>query len=375
MKKILMAEALDFDNPLHVGDHQYAKLFTKNNYKVLWLNPMYSNILKYTNKKIYNERKKYNRVSNIKNNLYVYSPKTMVQYGNYPIFKSEIFNKLSIKYTIPNIKKILKENDFFDVDVLWLDFTKYYYLKDIVNYKKLIHRCSDDISGFKSVCKSMLYFERKLIEQANTVFVTSKDLIEKKSVIRKDLVYLPNGVELTNFQRDKYVLPAEFKNLNNKKCIFVGALHNWIDVELVKYCAKKLSDIEFFFIGPIDTDLSILKDIKNIHILGKRNYVEIPNYLFYSDVSIIPFKVNNLTNSITPVKLYEYMSVGLNVVSTNFKEMQYINSPAYIAQNYDEFCDNIIKAIDNKDHDRKRNVEFAKQNTWNKRFEEIQKYL
>lgn len=377
MKKILMAEALDFNYPLHVGNHQYAKIFANNNYKVLWLNPIYSNMIHYIDKDIYNERQKYhtNRITQVENNLFVYSPKSLIQYGNYPIFKSKLFNRLSIKYTIPNIKKVLKENDFLDIDILWLSFTKYYYLEEIVNYKKLIHRCSDDISGFKGVCKSMLYFEKKLIKKANTVFVTSKDLIEKKSVIRNDLIYLPNGVELINFQRKKYIIPIEFRNRTNRKCIFVGALHNWIDIDLVRYCSKKLGNIEFYFIGPVDTDLNSLNDISNIYILDKKDYSEIPNYLYYSDVSIIPFKINNLTNSITPVKLYEYMSVGLNVVSTNFKEMNYISSPAYIAKNYDEFCEYILQAIENKDKNREKNIKFAKENTWEKRFEEIKKYI
>ena len=119
----------------------------------------------------------------------------------------------------------------------------------------------------------------------------------------------------------------------------------------------------------------MLNNIKNVYIIGKRAYEDIPNYLYYSDVGIIPFKVNSLTDSVSPIKLYEYMSVGLNVVSTNFKEMEYINSPSYIAKNYDEFCECIEKAIENKDINRKENIDFAKENTWEKRFEEIQKYL
>ncbi|MDF2882793.1 MAG: putative glycosyltransferase [Clostridiaceae bacterium] len=377
MKKILMAEALDYNQPLHVGNHQYARLFCENGYEVLWLNPIYSNLLYLNNRELYNNREQYHKdkISEINSNLYIYSPKSLFQYGNYPIFKHPIFNKLSIKFTYPNIKKVLEENDFLNVDILWLSFTKYYYLKDIVKYKKMMHRCSDDISGFKSVCDSMLYFEEKIFKEADTVFVTSKDLLQKKSAIRKDLVYLPNGVELANFQREKFVLPNEYKDNNNKKCIFVGAMHNWIDTQLLKYCSDKLDNIDFYLIGPIDTDISNISNTPNIHILGKRNYDDVPNYLHYSDVSIIPFKVNNFTNSITPVKLYEYMSAGLNVVSTSFKEMEYINSPAYIAKNYDEFCSNIEQAIENKYKNREKNIQFARENAWEKRFEEIQKYI
>jgi hypothetical protein len=374
--KVLMAEALNYDHTLHVGNHQYAELFSKNGYEVLWLNPIYSNLLYFNDKEDYLKRQKYHKeqLTDISKNLYQYSPKSLFQYGNYPIFKLKNFNKLSIDFAYPNIKKILKENNFLDVDILWLSSTKYYYLKDIVNYKKLFYRCSDDISGFKNTCKSMLNLEENLIKEADTVFITSKDLLSKKCKIRHDLVYLPNGVDLSNFIKDEYKLPDEYKRSNNRKCIFVGALHNWVDIDLIHYCCSKLNNIDFYMVGPINTNLSSLNECNNVHIIGKKNYNEIPDYLYYADVAIIPFKINNLTNSITPVKLYEYMSAGLNVVSTNFKEMQYINSPAYIAENYEEFCKYIIQSIETKEQSKRRNILFAKENTWKKRFELIKSF-
>ncbi len=127
-----------------------------------------------------------------------------------------------------------------------------------------------------------------------------------------------------------------------------------VDVELIKYCSDKLKEIDFYLIGPINKDLGILNDSKNVHILGKKNYKEIPNYIYYSDVALIPFEVNELTNSVSPIKLYEYMSLGLNVVSTNLKEVKYINSPAYIADSYEKFVNYIKQAIKNKDKDKQR---------------------
>ena len=68
------------------------------------------------------------------------------------------------------------------------------------------------------------------------------------------------------------------------------------------------------------------------------------------------------------------MSIGLNVVSTNFKEMNCINSCAYVVKDYEQFCDYIVKAIESKDKNRDRNIQFAMENTWDKRFEMIKKY-
>ncbi|ABK61759.1 glycosyltransferase [Clostridium novyi] len=376
MKKVIMAEYFDYNSVFKFGAHHYAKLFAENGYEVLWLLPVYNFISIFNNRETYNMRKSYNKNEfvEVDHNIYTYSPYSMVMYGSYPILKNKIFNKLSLKMTIPKIDNVLKKSGFDKVDILWITNPKYYYLKDMISYKKMIHRCGDDMEEFNKGFNSYIEFENKLIKESDITFVTSKNLMDKKSKIRKDLTYLPNGVDLSNFIRNQYILPKEFESNNNKKCIYVGAIDSWFDVDLVEHCVKKLSGVDFYIIGPEKISLEQLKKYNNIHVLGGRNYKDIPNYLYYSDVAIIPFKVNKLTDSVTPIKLYEYMSVGLNVVTTNFKEMNYIDSPAYVANNYNEFLNNIKMAIYNKENVHK-NIYFAKENTWNNRFKFIEKIL
>lgn len=374
MKKVLMAEYLEYNSEFKVGSHHYAKMFAENGYEILWLSPVFNYMTYIQNKKIYLQRKSLNnnkKFIQLDKNIKGYSPYSLFLYGKLPLHDTKFANKLSFDLIIPNLVNVLKENDFYDVDILWLTNVKYYYLAEKLKYKKLFHRCADDIGAFKETCKTMPYFEEKVIKKSDKVFVTSHNLIEKKKNIRNDLIYLPNGVELNNFIKEKYYIPNEYKGNPRLKCIYVGAIDNWFDLDLMEYCIKKNNNIDFYLIGPAKIDLSSLSNYENAFILGKRSYNEIPNYLYYSDVALIPFKVNNLTDSVTPIKLYEYMSLGLNVVSTNFKEMQYINSPAYIANNYDEFCSYIVQAIENKEKNRERNIKFAMENTWEKRFEII----
>lgn len=374
--KILMAEYLEYNSAFKVGSHHYAEQFGKDN-KVLWLSPVYNRLYYYKNKELYEQRKAlhHSDLIQLKKNIYGYAPHSLILYGRIPLLDTKLVNKLSLSTTTPNLLKVLTKNDFHNVDVLWLTNIKYYYLTEMISYKKLIYRCADNIKSFNNACKTMPYFEKLIIKKADAVFVTAHSLIEKKKDIRKDLIYLPNGVQLDNFIRDRYEIPHEFENNNKIKCIYVGAIEEWFDLDLVKYCAENLNNIDFYLIGPAKIDMSKLKKLENVFVLGKRNYKDVPNYLYYSDVAIIPFKVNELTDSITPIKLYEYMSVGLNVVSTNFKEINYMNSPAYIAKNYKEFCEDIIEAVQNKEKNQERNIEFAKENTWEKRFDEIKKCI
>ncbi len=377
MKKVLMAEYLEYNSDFKVGSHHYARMFAEKGYEVLWLSPVYNLMTKVINKKVYFQRKELNKQSLVKldENIYGYAPFSLTLYGKLPLLDTKLANKISINLTIPNINYTLKSNDFHNVDILWLTNVKYYYLTKTVNYKKLIYRCADDVSNFKESCKTMAHFEEKIIKQSDHVFVTSHNLLEKKKPLRQDLIYLPNGVDLNNFIRDKYSIPEEYMKDDRKKCIYVGAIDNWFDLNLLTYCADKLKEVSFYLIGPSRIDTSKLNEFKNIHILGKKNYKDIPNYLKYSDAGIIPFLINTVTDSIAPIKLYEYMCLGLNVVSTNFKEMNYIKSPAFISDNYEEFCSNIEQAIENKNINRTENINFSRENTWEKRFDIIEKYI
>lgn len=372
-----MAEYLEYESSYKVGNHHYAKQFALHGYNILWLSPVYNNLYYFKDKDIYMQRRDLHKSSltELEHNIFGYAPYSFLLYGKIPVLDTRLAARLSIKWTSPSLVSVLKKNGFDEVDILWLTNPKYYSLIDKIKYKKLFYRCADDISGFKDSCETTTYFESEIIKKADKVFVTSHSLMEKRKNLRDDYVNLPNGVELDNFVKDKYDLPIEYRNKERKKCIYVGAIDNWFDVNLVKFCAEKLKDIDFYLIGPVKIDLSLLKDSKNIHILGRKDYKEIGNYMFYSNVSMIPFKINRLTDSISPIKLFEYMSTGLNVVSTNFKEIKKLNSPALIGRSYEEFCDYLMLGIIRQEENKERNIKFAKENTWNKRFEQITYYL
>ena len=376
-KKVLMAEMLEFQSEYTVGSHHYANLFSKNGYEVLWLGPIFNKIYSIKNKEIYLQRKSNSgkNIHKVKENIFSYSPYSYCLYGNYFGFKSKFANKLSIKLTKPFLKNVLKISGFDKVDILWITNVKYKPLIELIEYKKLIYRCSDDISGFENCCSTMIELEESIIKKADIVFATARNLVEKKKYLRSDIKYLPNGVELSNFQKEEYNLPHEFIGDKQKKCIYVGAIEKWFDIELMCKVCSELKDVNFYIVGPIKIELSKLEKLKNVFLLGKKPYNEIPNYIYYSDVAIIPFKVNELTNSITPIKLFEYMSLGKDVVSTNFKEMKYLNSPAFLSNNTEDFINNIRLALEYTSERSKKNINFAKESSWDARFDYVKKTI
>jgi len=113
------------------------------------------------------------------------------------------------------------------------------------------------------------------------------------------------------------------------------------------HLASTRNDIEIVLIG-WDYDgsllLSGLMKFDNITAIGPISYTEIPRYARLFDVSMIPFLVNRITVSTSPIKLFEYMALGIPIVSTDLPECAKYES-ALISRTYEEFSLNIDKAL------------------------------
>jgi len=103
-------------------------------------------------------------------------------------------------------------------------------------------------------------------------------------------------------------------------------------------------------IGTFKTDLR--KDIpENVIITDAVPYEKLPDYAGYIDVGIIPYKINELTSAINPLKLIEYFAAGLPVVSTNLPEVSKFKELVYISDTPAKFCKNIELALSENNKD------------------------
>lgn len=373
MKKIIMAENQEFFSDVKIGAHHFAELFAKNGYEVLWLSPAYSPMHYINDKEMTKKRQQLNKGKKVKlkENIYGYAPFTIIPFVDIPGFNSEFNADFHLKTAVPSLKSELKNIGFDNVDILWISNLKMLYVKEHVKYNKLVHRLSDEKSGFKGFFKTLGVLEEKLLKESDVVFATAKLLEDKARIYSDNVYYIPNGVNYSNFQKENYVMPEEFKKFNDKKrVIYIGAISEWLDCDMIEEALKDNMDVEFFFIGPDKGVLEPLKIYKNLHVLGKRSYESLPNYLNFSHCAIIPFKKNKLTDAINPVKLYEYLACGVPSVTSDYKEINYVKGPFFIAKDPKEFSSLIKKVIESKQNSEELKS-FAKANDWTARIAEI----
>jgi hypothetical protein len=144
-----------------------------------------------------------------------------------------------------------------------------------------------------------------------------------------------------------------------------------MDVDLVETILKSFPDYEFIFVGMINNAKmkKLATRFKNLRLTGELKYEEIRQYLKKFDIALIPFTINDFTNKINPVKVYEFFAFGLPVVATSIFELQKIPQKLiYLSSSKKDFILNIKKALMEKNVKlSKERIDFALKNTWNKK--------
>lgn len=373
MKKILMAvHGLWNDSDGVCGGYHYALRFMENNYKLCWLIGPISpfHFLKPTSFSNLKDKVRLWVAGRRNGNFLSYCAFTLLPHKNFPCLRSKWVGQNTMRFAIPSLKSSLRKRGFSKTDILWITNLSMHSLLDEISYEVSILRLSDDFSEFVHIPKSAVNVQREMIRKTDIVICTSKSLFENAQKLRKDVYYVPNAVDYHSFANFRGNEPAEYKEISHPRIIYVGSIQYWIDTNLLDYVAKHLKTYNFIFIGPQRIDLSSLKRNANVKILGPRRYAQIPRYLKYADVGIIPFRKNKLTDSVSPMKLYEYFASGLPVVSVNTNEVRNSNSPCFIADSAREFVQKIQEAYC-KGRDRPEYFNFARRNSWDKRFDLI----
>ena len=78
-----------------------------------------------------------------------------------------------------------------------------------------------------------------------------------------------------------------------------------------------------------------------MHWLGFRRYSLIPAYGSAFDVAIMPWQDNDWIKRSNPIKLKEYLALGLPVVSTDFAELAGYTDRVRAARTHADFVDHL----------------------------------
>lgn len=373
----------DWDNPFWTNKQHMAKTFEKHNHKVIYVDSLgirkpkidkrdFLRILK----RFKSLFKPYRKVSD---NIWVVSPFVL------PFHKLNIVRKFNDIFLSMIIKVLMFFLNFKEY-IIWTYSPVTDTVIDKFSPQKKIYHCVDDLSALPNVDKENLKRrEKELILKSDYIFTTSKNLFDYIKPLNMNTYYQNNVCDYEHFSSAKsgsFELPEDLKTIKSPIIIFVGAISSYkINFNLLSNIAKKHNKWSFVMIGQVgegqpETNIDILIQCRNIHLLGAKDYKEIPKYLHFGDVAIIPANINDYTKSMFPMKFFEYLSAGLQVVSTNLHSLEDYEEISFVSKSDSDFEKHLIDILENnliKSND-KIHEECIK-HTWDGRYQTMMKIM
>lgn len=216
-----------------------------------------------------------------------------------------------------------------------------------LTYRQTVYHCVDNIAA--QPCMDSYTLEEKekhLCQHADAVFVTSQALYSKLNHLNPHTYLYPNVADITHFSRARgsaMILPRDLSDLTGPIIGFIGAISAYkLDFGLIAQIARYKADCNFVFIGRIgegdsSTDVSALSDLPNMHFIGAKPYSELPMYLHWFDIALLPCLINDYTTYMFPMKFFEYVAAGVPVVTTNLPSLQNYARYANICSDEESF--------------------------------------
>lgn len=229
----------------------------------------------------------------------------------------------------------------------------------------LIYDCLDEYSGFPEIPPGFAPLEEGLIRGGDLVLATSELLFEKCRAGNDRTRMLRNGVDLEVFSHEA---PMRRGRGSRERVVvgYVGAVSDWFSVDTIKHIAQARPHWRVVLVGlPTHPRVAELAKLENVSLLGEIPFHKVPRVAATFDVGVIPFDISPLTRATNPVKVYEYLALGLPIVATAIPEVERLGGLVYPARDPETFVAQIDRAL-SEDSSERRSVRrgFARRHSW-----------
>ena len=353
---------------------QLMTVYARHGCRVLYVDPPITLLSPIKNPEL---RKRLSaRLDQVGENIFVFRPPVFLPFGN----MRRWINKLNQRRLVYAIRSVLKKIDWSPT-LWWTCLANAVDLLPLIGRVTVCYDCADEHTAFPGFIDvaTVDKMEKELFSIASVNLVTASHLWERKKVYAPNMELVPNGADVEHFRQalsDSLSVAEELAGLPGPVVGYVGAISSWLDQEALVALAKARPQWSIVLIGPVDTDVSLLKECTNVFLLGKKDYRDLPSYIKGFNVCVIPFKINDLTIGVNPVKLYEYLAAGKSVVSTPLPEVCQFAPLVGIADNSREFVTLVTKEVMTDSMEKKAiRIKIAGENSWEARAEAASKKI
>jgi len=284
-------------------------------------------------------------------------------------YRVPALDPIDARSTYAFIRKALRRLDADKPDAVMLSSPFQSFMKDSFKDSLLVYDCVDASEGLCSTEGTKRWYlqrEQAIMGRADAVLAVSNGLLDRCVRANPDSYLVPNGVSCL---APAQAVPDDMVSIRHPIIGFAGRLGQWVDIALIRDLAAARPDLSVVLIGPVDTNdgaLPELRQMRNVHFLGTRPFSTMASYIGGMDACMIPFKQDILTKMASPVKMFEYASLGKPIVSTPLDGVMEFSELVYASDGTsDGFIDKVDQALGERgDILRQQRMAMAKEHDW-----------
>lgn len=235
----------------------------------------------------------------------------------------------------------------------------------------LVYQRTDRFEAFHGVNPERIKgFDVYLKDKADVTLFCSSWLMEQEQDECANAAFIDHGCDYQAFAsagQNPASEPDDVKGIARPRIGFIGGIDSHtFDPQLFLEVAKSLPEAQFVLVG----GCSLPEDwctLDNVHLLGQRNYSDVPGYMASCDVLIMPWNRNEWIQACNPVKLKEYLAIGRPIVTTPFPELNRFEGLVSIASDSAGFIEAIkaaLAAVESGSFDPQPGRARVEQETW-----------
>jgi teichuronic acid biosynthesis glycosyltransferase TuaH len=185
-------------------------------------------------------------------------------------------------------------------------------------------------------------------------------------------VVVPNGVDPREWMTPGSP-PAFFGAAVPPRILYVGVLDGRLDVDAVAATARRFANGTIVLAGPVADAAHVapLRDVHNVVFAGPQGRAEVVAMVHAADVCVIPHLRSPLTESMSPLKLYEYLAGGRSVAATDLMPMRGVDDSVELVAPERPFEEAVAAALKRGPMPEADRLDFIRHNSWEDRMTRI----
>lgn len=233
---------------------------------------------------------------------------------------------------------------------------------DGLSASRIVYYCPDDFTQWPGLDHTVVRdMEDTLIAKSDVLVATSRKLLQRFESSGAPAHLLTHGVDLELFAAGSAAAHPCVADLPRPRIGYFGLFDARSDQELIARLAAAMPAVSFVVTGPVVVDAAALRAAANVFFTGSVGYADLPALAAGLDVLFLPYVVNDFTESISPLKLKEYLATGKPVVSSPLPEANALQPFVRIASSAEQWHDALQTALRESSSDRREAVRRALQ--------------